>query len=119
MAGGAEPVRTRLCVCIVSGMGVGLMTSAVSLAGSPPPPPVSLGVSSQQAGPSRARVSASIAVRTNRRGREGTNANDRGHVQVISVPHRGGSGDSEPLYPALPNTSPFLRNPHPFGPDSF
>jgi hypothetical protein len=113
-------MRTRLCVCIVGAVAVGLMTSAVSLAGSPPPPPpVSLGVSSQQAGPSRARVSASIAVRTSRRGREGTNAVDNGHAQAISVPHRDGVGDSEPLYPALPSTSPFLRNPHPFGPDSF
>jgi hypothetical protein len=114
-------MKTRTRVCIAGAVAVAVMTPAVSIAGSPPPqpPPVSLGVSSQQAGPSRASVSASIASRSKRRGREGTNARDRGQAQVISLPRRGGAESKGPLYPALPSTSRFLRNPHPFGPNSF
>ena len=107
---------TRRCMCVIGAVAVAIATSANSTAGSqPPPPPVSLGVSSQQAGPSRARVSASIAVRGERRGRENTN----GDSQPVSVRHGGGSTHNEPLYPGLASTSPFLRDPHPLGPDSF
>jgi hypothetical protein len=112
---------TRICACIVGAAAVGVMTAAVSIAGSPPPPPppVSLGVSSQQAGPSRATVSASIAASSHRRGRHGTARDDRGHSEVISLPQGRGAPDNGPLYPALPSTSAFLRDPHPFGSDSF
>lgn len=110
-------IRTR--VCMTSAFVVGLISPAVSIAGSPPPPPVSLGVSSQQAGPSRASVSASIAVRSKRPGREGTNASGHVHVQVISLPHGGGTGVSAPAYPTLASDSPLLHNPEPFGPNTF
>src|SRR4051794_36074672 len=106
---------TRRCVCVVCVIAVAMATSEISTAGSPPPPPVSLGVSSQQAGPSRARVSARIAVHSERRGREQT----RGHSEQISVRHDSGPGTDEPLYPGLPSSSPLLHDPHPFGSDSF
>jgi hypothetical protein len=106
---------TGRCACIVGVVAVTLATSGISNAGSPPPPPISLGVSSQQAGPSRARVSASIAVHSERRGR----AHASGHSEPVSEQHGGGSSASEPLYPGLPSNSPLLHEPHPFGPDSF
>src|SRR6266542_3654533 len=114
-------MKTRIRVRIAGAVAVGVMTPAVSIAGSPPPqpPPVSLGVSSQQAGPSRASVTASIATRSKRRGHEATNASDRGQAQAISVPHGRGAGSNGPLYPRLASTSPFLHNPHPLGPNTF
>jgi hypothetical protein len=106
---------TRRCVCVVGVVAVTLATSGISTAGSPPPPPpISLGVSSQQAGPSRARVSASIAVHSERRG----SAHASG-PEPVSERHGGGSSTSEPPYPGLPSNSPLLQEPHPFGPDSF
>jgi len=110
---------TRTRMCITGAVAVGLITPAVSIAGPPPPPPVSLGVSSQQAGPSRASVSASIAVRSRRPGHEGTNAGDHVGVRVISLPHSGGTGESAPAYPTLASDSPLLHNPQPFGPNTF
>jgi hypothetical protein len=112
-------MTTRARICVTSAALLTLVSPAGSNGGAPPPPPVSLGVSSQQAGPSHASVSASIAVRGKRRGRDGTNRGDRVHSQVISLPNPSGARENEPAYPALPSTSPFLRNPQPFGPGSF
>src|SRR3954447_14022401 len=106
---------TRRCVCVVCVIAVAMATSEISTAGSPPPPPVSLGVSSQQAGPSRARVSARIAVHSERGHRDHTS----GHSEPASVQHGGGPDRPEPLYPGLPLSSALLHDPHPFGPDSF
>jgi hypothetical protein len=95
---------------------VALLAAAGSNAGTRRPPWISLGVSSQQAGSHRASVSASIAVRDRRLGRNGTNARD--HVQSQAVSVRRGGETGEP-YPALPSTSPLLRSPHPLGPNTF
>jgi hypothetical protein len=105
----------RRCACVAGAVACALAMSGISTAGSPPPPPVSLGVSSQQAGPSRARVSARIAVHSERGHRDHT----RGHAEPASLQHGGGPGSHEPLYPGLPSSSPLLHDPHPFGPDSF
>lgn len=112
-------MRARICVCIAGAAAVGFITPAVSSTAPPPPPPVSLGVSSQQAGPSHASVSASIAIRSRRPGHEGTNGAGHVHVQVISLPRPGGAGDQVPVYPRLSSNSPFLNNPQPFGPNTF
>ena len=80
---------------------------------------IKIGRWSQQEGPSKASVSASIAAHGARPGRDRHSGTSRSHTQLISTPRGGGTSNNEPLYPALPSTSPFLRNPHPFGPDSF
>ncbi len=80
---------------------------------------IKIGRWSQQEGPSKASVSASIAVHGARSGRDPQTGTSRSHTQLISTPRGGGTGNNEPLYPALASSSPFLQNPHPFGPDSF
>jgi hypothetical protein len=80
---------------------------------------IKIGRWSQQEGPSKASVSASIGVHGARSGRDRQTGTSRSHTQLISTPRGGGTGNKEPLYPALPSTSAFLRDPHPFGSDSF
>lgn len=89
--------------------------SAVS-AGSPPP--IRLGISSQQAGPSRATVEARIDVRKSKPGRESQTSSPR-RAHLISLPV-GGAGEKPPEpYPPLPTDSSLARNTHPFGPGTF
>jgi hypothetical protein len=80
---------------------------------------IKIGRWSQQEGPSKASVSASISIRGARSGRGHQSETSRPHEQVISLPRGGGGGANGPLYPTLPSTSPFLRNPQPFGPNTF
>jgi hypothetical protein len=80
---------------------------------------IKIGRWSQQEGPSKASVSASIAVHGGRPGHDRQTGTSRSHTQLISTPRGGGTGSNEPLYPALPSSSAFLHNQHPFGPDSF
>jgi hypothetical protein len=55
-------------------------------------------------------------VRDRRQGRNGTRERDHVQSQAVSVGRGGETGEP---YPALPSTSPLLRNPHPLGPNSF
>ncbi len=80
---------------------------------------IKIGRWSQQEGPSKASVSASIAVHGARPGRDRQTGTSQSHTQLISTPRGGGTGNNEPLYPALASSSPFLQNPHPLGPDTF
>ena len=80
---------------------------------------IKIGRWSQQEGPSKASVSASIAVHGARSGRDRQTGTSRSHTQLISTPRGGGTGNNEPLYPTLASSSPFLQKPHPLGPDSF
>jgi hypothetical protein len=98
------------CMCIA----MLAMTPAVARADT-----IKIGRWSQQEGPSKASVSASIAAHGVRPGRGRHSGTSRSHTQLISTPRGGDTSNNEPLYPGLPSTSPFLRNPHPFGPDSF
>jgi hypothetical protein len=84
-----------------------------------PPPKIELGYFSQQVGPSQASVSARISVSGTRSGRDGRSGTSGSHTQLVSLPGRGGAGENGPSYPALASTSPFLNNPHPYGPSTF
>jgi hypothetical protein len=80
---------------------------------------IKIGRWSQQEGPGRATVSATISIHGARSGRDRQTGTSRSDTQLISVPRGGGAGDNGPVYPALANTSPFLRNPHPLGSNTF
>ena len=80
---------------------------------------IKIGRWSQQEGASKASVGASIAARGVRPGRSHTSGTGRAHKQVIPPPATGSGRGSGPDYPALPSTSPLLRNPHPLGPNTF
>jgi hypothetical protein len=77
---------------------------------------IKIGVYSQKESSSHATAGASIRARGSRSGRRPSTGAHEGSTQLtVSRPS---STDVVP-YPSLPSTSPFLRNPHPFGPDSF
>jgi len=80
---------------------------------------IKIGRWSQQEGAGRASIGASISARGTRPGRSHTGGTSRTHEQVIPTPASGSGRGSGPDYPALPSTSPLLRNPHPLGPNSF
>ena len=85
--GRAPAVGTRSCV-LVGIAAVALGFAAPAQSGSPPPPPIQIGISSQQAGPSRATVRARIAFRDNKPGRSERPA-ARPVSRVVRLPVKG------------------------------
>lgn len=84
-------------------------------------PPVQIGISSQQAGPSRAIVRARIAARDDEPGRETTRASESAS-RLVRLPVKGGATDDLPEtepYPALRADSRLARDSQPAGPGSF
>jgi len=73
---------------------------------------IRIGVYSQKASPSKARIGASIHVSQRTPGRPGRPARP-------SAPTGGSSTSSGPSVPSLKSTSPLLRNTHPAGRGSF
>ena len=102
------------------------MIAAVGLALAGParadsPPPVQIGISSQQAGPSRAIVRARIATQDREPGRERVRSS-RSVSRLVRFPEKGGAVDDLPdedPYPGLASDSALAQNPRPFGPGSF
>lgn len=85
------------------------------------PPPVQIGISSQQAGPSRAIVRARIAVRDSEPG-HGTTRGSESAARLVRLPVKGGATNDGPEvepYPPLRSDSALAQNPRPFGPGSF
>lgn len=98
---------------------VGLALAGPARADSPPP--VQIGISSQQAGPSRAIVRARIATEGREPGRERVRSS-RSVSHLVRLPVKGGAVDDLPdkdPYPALASDSALAQNARPFGPDSF
>jgi hypothetical protein len=95
----------------------GLAFAGPARAGTPTPPPIQIGISSQQAGPSRATVRAHVAARRVEPGRDGRAATS----SVVRVRLRLKVSDNRlpNPYPPLSVQSPLARNPRPFGPGSF
>jgi hypothetical protein len=86
-----------------------------------PPPPIQIGISSQQAGPSRATVRAGIAFRDTKPGRKEQPA-ARPVSRVVRLPVKVGAVDDLPdqdPYPPLASDSALARDAQPFGPGSF
>jgi hypothetical protein len=90
----------------------------------PAPPLVAIGVSSQQAGPTHAAITARIQVSGEQPGRRtgDQSASPRpGGVepQPVSNAHTAAATAPPVLYPSISSTSAFLRNRAPLGPGSF
>lgn len=83
------------------------------------PPPVQIGISSQQAGPSRAIVRARIAAQDAKPGRVRVRS-ARSVPRLVQFPVKGGAVDDLPdPYPPLRADSRLAQNSRPFGPGSF
>lgn len=80
---------------------------------------IKIGRWSQQEGPGIASVGASISSNGVRPGRERHRESSRAHEQVISLPRGGVEREDVVSYPTLPSGSPLLRNPQPYGPNTF
>jgi hypothetical protein len=79
--------------------------------------PIKIGVYSQKESSSHATAGASITARGSRPAHRGSSGAGDSSKQLISTPRA--SGIDVPVYPSLPSSSPFFRDPHPVGPDSF
>jgi hypothetical protein len=79
---------------------------------------IKIGVYSQKESSSHATAGASISTRSSRPARRQTSGSSHtASASLIATPRA--SGNDIVLYPTLPSTSPFLHNPHPFGPGTF
>jgi hypothetical protein len=80
---------------------------------------IKIGVYSQKESASHASAGASISVKGSKpaRGSPVQSGTHTSSTQLISAPRA--SGNDVAVYPTLPSTSPFLRNPQPFGPNTF
>jgi hypothetical protein len=90
----------------------------------PRPPFVAIGVSSQQAGPKHAAISARINVASERPGQGALSRSERvrpggAEPQPVSTRRTGTETRPRVVYPTIPSNSPLLRNPTPLGPGSF
>jgi hypothetical protein len=90
------------------------------------PPVVTLGINSEQAGPSRVTVVAGIGERGNSPGRrpEGSQSRPRGSSTSTTpgaTPSVGGAVPDLPpaYYPSIPSNSKWLESPQPRGPETF
>jgi hypothetical protein len=87
-----------------------LGAAASAVAQSSPHPVLTLGVSSEQAGPARASVRAHLAE----------TQTTPGHRAQVAVRVTRAARSSLPVrFPSIPANSPVLRNPQPVGPQSF
>lgn len=119
MEGRAPAVGTRSCLLV--GIAVVALAFAAPAQSGSPPPPIQIGISSQQAGPSRATVRAGIAYRGTKSGRSERPA-ARPVSRVVRLPVKGGAVDNLPdqdPYPPLASDSALARDAQPFGPGSF
>jgi hypothetical protein len=80
---------------------------------------IKIGRWSQQEGPGKASVGASISSNGVRPVPDRHGETRAAHEQVISLPRGGGGREDVVSYPTLPSGSPLLRNPQPYGPNTF
>jgi hypothetical protein len=96
---------------------IGAAIAGLSLASAARADTIKIGVYSQKESSSHATAGASISARSSRPARRPTSGSHTASASLIAAPRA--SGNNIVLYPTLPTTSPFLRDPHPFGSDSF
>lgn len=98
---------------------------ALACAGTASADTIKLGHISQQLGPSRAAVRASISTQEEIRGRAASRGVRRdapaASQSTVAQPQTigGAGGDLRPVLPTLASDSALLRNPQPFGPGTF